>query len=136
MEDTRVDIAATAENLKEIRKFVRGYIDQCEGLDKYKDELVLAIDEACQNVVRHAYKGKKGEIAVKLSFRNNVFIVSVEDDGTPAIPEKIKPRNIDDIKPGGLGTFFINQIMDSVSFQLTSPHWTNCLTMTKKISRE
>ncbi len=136
MEDTRIDIAATAENLKEIRKFVRSYIDECAGLDKYKDELVLAIDEACQNVVRHAYKETKGDIAVKLSYKNNNFIVSVEDDGTPVIPEKIKPRNLDDIKPGGLGTFFINQIMDSVSFQLASPHWTNCLTMTKKISPE
>ena len=136
MEDTRIDIAATAENLKEIRKFVRSYIDECKGLDRYKDELVLAIDEACQNVVRHAYKEKKGDIAVKLSYKNNNFIVSVEDDGTPVIPEKIKPRNLDDIKPGGLGTFFINQIMDSVSFQLASPHWTNCLTMTKKISPE
>ena len=136
MEDTRIDIAATAENLKEIRQFVRNYIDECGGLDKYKDELVLAIDEACQNVVRHAYKETKGDIAVKLSYKNNNFIVSVEDDGTPVIPEKIKPRNLDDIKPGGLGTFFINQIMDSVSFQLTSPHWTNCLTMTKKIPPE
>ena len=133
MEDTRLDIAATAENLKEIRQFVRNYIDKCGGLDQYKDELVLAIDEACQNVVRHAYKDRAGEIALKLSFKNNEFIVTVEDDGTPAIPEKIKPRNLDDVKPGGLGTFFINQIMDSVSFQLSSPHWTNCLIMKKQI---
>ena len=56
MEDTRIDIAATAENLKEIRQFVRDYIDKCGGLDKYKDELVLAIDEACQNVVRQLCK--------------------------------------------------------------------------------
>ena len=132
MEDTRLDIAATAENLKEIRQFVRNYIDKCGGLEQYKDELVLAIDEACQNVVRHAYKDVQGEIALKLSFKNE-FIVSVEDDGTPAIPEKIKPRNLDYVKPGGLGTFFINQIMDSVSFQLSSPHWTNCLIMKKKI---
>ena len=133
MEDTRLDIAATAENLKEIRQFVRNYIDKCQNLDEYKDELVLAIDEACQNVVRHAYKDKTGDIAIKLSFKDNEFIVTLEDDGTPAIPEKIKPRNLEDIKPGGLGTFFINQIMDSVSFQLTSPDWVNCLTMKKKI---
>ena len=72
-------------------------------------------------------------MAIRLRFQNKEFIVSLEDDGTPAIPEKIKPRNIENIKPGGLGTFFINQIMDSVSFQLTSPDWVNCLTMKKKI---
>ena len=133
MEDTRLDIEAIAENLKEIRQFVRNYIDKCQGLEEYKDELVLAIDEACQNVVRHAYKDKTGDLAIKLSFKDNEFIVTLEDDGTPVIPEKIKPRNLDDVKPGGLGTFFINQIMDSVSFELSSPHWVNCLTMKKKI---
>jgi len=133
MEDDHLDIPANAENLKKIRDFVRGYIDKCKGLESYKDEIVLAIDEACQNVVRHAYRDKNGNVAIKLSFQNKEFIVSLEDDGTPAIPEKIKPRNIEDIKPGGLGTFFINQIMDSVSFQSTSPHWVNCLIMKKKI---
>ena len=133
MEDDHLDVPANAENLKKIRDFVRGYIDKCKGLESYKDEIVLAIDEACQNVVRHAYKDKDGNVAIRLRFQNKEFIVSLEDDGTPAIPEKIKPRNIEDIKPGGLGTFFINQIMDSVSFQLTSPHWVNCLTMKKKI---
>ena len=133
MEDEHLDVPANAENLKKIRDFVRGYIDKCKGLESYKDEIVLAIDEACQNVVRHAYRDKNGNVAIKLSFQNKEFIVSLEDDGTPAIPEKIKPRNIEDIKPGGLGTFFINQIMDSVSFQSTSPHWVNCLIMKKKI---
>ena len=133
MEEAHLDVPAKAENLKKIRDFVRGYIDKCKGLESYKDEIVLAIDEACQNVVRHAYRDKNGNVAIKLSFQNKEFIVSLEDDGTPAIPEKIKPRNIEDIKPGGLGTFFINQIMDSVSFQSTSPQWVNCLTMKKKI---
>ena len=136
MEDTRLDIPAIADNLKKIRKFVRNYIAKCDRLESFSDEIVLAIDEACQNVVRHAYKDKEGDVTVKLSFRNNEFIASIEDDGLPVIPEKIKPRDIEDIKPGGLGTFFINQIMDSVSFQLISPHWVNCLTMKKKINNK
>ena len=133
MDNVRLDVPASAENLKKIRDFVRGYIDKHEGLESYKDEIVLAIDEACQNVVRHAYRDKDGNVAIKLSFQNKELIVCIEDDGIPVIPEKIKPRNIEDIKPGGLGTFFINQIMDSVSFQLTSPDWVNRLTMKKKI---
>ena len=136
MEDTRLDIPAIADNLKKIRKFVRNYIAKCDRLESFSDEIVLAIDEACQNVIRHAYKDKEGDVAVKLSFRNNEFIVSIEDNGIPVIPEKIKPRDIEDIKPGGLGAFFINQIMDSVSFQLTSPHWVNCLTMKKKLNNK
>tara|TARA_B110000263_G_C15242941_1_gene480284 strand:- start:423 stop:827 length:405 start_codon:yes stop_codon:yes gene_type:complete len=134
MEDARIDILAVAENLKVIRSFVRKFVSNFENLNHHSDELILAIDEACQNVIRHAYAGRSdGNISVAISFKDNEFLVSIEDDGTPVIPEKIKPRDIDDIKPGGLGTFFINQIMDSVTFTLTSPHWVNCLTMRKKI---
>ena len=134
MEDARLDILAVADNLKEIRSFVRNFVSKFEKLNLHSDELILAIDEACQNVIRHAYKGRSdGNISIAISFKDNEFLVSIEDDGTPVIPEKIKPRDIDDIKPGGLGTFFINQIMDSVAFTLTSPHWVNCLTMRKKI---
>lgn len=134
MEDARIDILAVAENLKVIRSFVRKFVSNFENLNHHSDELILAIDEACQNVIRHAYRGRNdGNISLAISFKDNEFLVSIEDDGTPVIPEKIKPRDIDDIKPGGLGTFFINQIMDSVTFTLTSPHWVNCLTMRKKI---
>ena len=103
MDSVRLDVPASAENLKKIRDFVRGYIDKREELESYKDEIVLAIDEACQNVILHAYKDRgDGDVAVKLSFQNKEFIVSIEDDRMPVIPEKIKPRNIEDIKPGGL----------------------------------
>ena len=130
-----VIIQSQSANLKKIREFTRNFLstDTLTLPLEEREELVLAIDEACQNVVRHAYKDKTGDLAIKLSFKDNEFIVTLEDDGTPVIPEKIKPRNLDDVKPGGLGTFFINQIMDSVSFQLSSPHWTNCLIMKKQI---
>ena len=44
MDSVRLDVPASAENLKKIRDFVRGYIDKREELESYKDEIVLAID--------------------------------------------------------------------------------------------
>ena len=45
--------------------------------------------------------------------------------------ELIKPRKIDDVKPGGLGTFFIGQIMDEVIFKTSASDWVNHLILTK-----
>ena len=49
-----------------------------------------------------------------------------------AIPENIKPRNLDDVKAGGLGTFFIGQIMDEVVFKTSKIDWVNHLILIKK----
>ena len=45
---------------------------------------------------------------VRISLNNNNLQIDIFDKRKPAIPENIKPRALDDIKPGGLGTFFIN----------------------------
>ena len=47
-------------------------------------------------------------------------------------PGAVKPRNLSDIKAGGLGTFFIGQIMDEVIFKTSKVDWVNHLILTKK----
>ena len=51
----------------------------------------------------------------------------------PVDPEKVKHRKIDNIKPGGLGTFFIQEIMDSIKFQPGGKAWVNHLVLTKNL---
>ena len=72
---------------------------------------------------------------VRISLNNNDLQIDLFDKGKPAIPENIKPRALDDIKPGGLGTFFIGQIMDQVVFKTKKEEgWVNHLVLTKKIN--
>jgi anti-sigma regulatory factor (Ser/Thr protein kinase) len=54
------------------------------------------------------------------------------DKGEPAVPENIKPRKLDEIRPGGLGTFFIGQIMDEIVFKTSRKDWINHLVLTKR----
>ena len=99
-----------------------------------KDELVLAIAEAAQNIVKHAYKDMattNDRMQIKISFEDNELEIGFFDKGKPVNPENIKHRKLDDVKPGGLGTFFIKQIMDEVVFK-ESPGWNNHLVLTKK----
>ena len=121
-------------NLKEVRKFARETFEKTKEFEHSKEELVLALAEAAQNIVKHAYNGHSSNdvMKVKLSYLENVLTMELFDKGKPVVPENIKPRKLDDIKSGGLGTFFIGQIMDEVIFKTTKVDWVNHLILIKR----
>ena len=121
-------------NLKEVRKFARETFEKTKEFEHFKEELVLALAEAAQNIVKHAYNGHSSNdvMKVKLSYLENVLTMELFDKGKPVVPENIKPRKLDDIKSGGLGTFFIGQIMDEVIFKTTKVDWVNHLILIKR----
>ena len=128
------DFLVNSKSLKDVRDFARNIIDKSPILQNQKDELVLAIAEAAQNIVKHAYKDMattNDRMQIKISFEDNELEIGFFDKGKPVNPENIKHRKLDDVKPGGLGTFFIKQIMDEVVFK-DSPGWNNHLVLTKK----
>ena len=120
-------------SLKDVRAFAREVLAKDEMFNPTKDDVVLAIAEAAQNIVKHAYSGEPtgDTMKVEISFKENQLKIDLYDKGKPAIPQNIKPRQIDDIKPGGLGTFFIGQIMDEVIFKTSASDWVNHLILTK-----
>ena len=120
-------------SLKDVRTFAREVLAKDEMFSPTKDDVVLAIAEAAQNIVKHAYSGEPtgDTMRVEISFKENQLKIDLYDKGKPAIPQNIKPRQIDDIKPGGLGTFFIGQIMDEVIFKTSASDWVNHLILTK-----
>ena len=128
--DFRVDTSS----LREIRSFAREVISKSTVLSACSDDLVLALAEAAQNIVKHAYNGQPTDdlLKVKISFKDNDLSMELFDKGKPVVPANIKPRNLEDIKAGGLGTFFIGQIMDEVVFKTTKVDWVNHLVLTKK----
>ena len=127
------EFSVESSSLKQIRNFAREVLAKDNMFDATKDDVVLALAEAAQNVVKHAYNGKPtgDTMCVEISFKDNQLIIEIYDKGKPVIPENIKPRKIDDIKPGGLGTFFIGQIMDEVIFKTSRNDWVNHLILTK-----
>ena len=128
------DFKVESSSLKEIRSFAREVILKSTVLTKCSDDLVLALAEAAQNIVKHAYDGQPTDdvLKVKISFKDNDLSMELFDKGKPVVPANIKPRDLDDIKAGGLGTFFIGQIMDEVIFKTTKVDWVNHLVLTKK----
>ena len=130
------DFLVNSKSLKDVRDFARNIIDKSPILQNQKDELVLAIAEAAQNIVKHAYKDMattNDRMQIKISFEDNELEIGFFDKGKPVNPENIKHRKLDDVKPGGLGTFFIKQIMDNAVFKKDQNGWVNHLVLTKKI---
>ena len=130
------DFVLNISNLKEVRIFSRKVFEKINLPQEQKDELVLAIAEAAQNIVKHAYKGVEetnDKMQIKISFKDNQLEIGFFDKGKPVIPENIQHRKLDDIKPGGLGTFFIKQIMDEAIFKKNQKGWVNHLVLTKTI---
>ena len=130
------DFPVHTKSLREVRDFAREIFDQSPIFNNQKDELVLAIAEAAQNIVKHAYKdisNTKDIMQIKISFKDNELKIGFYDKGKPVNQENIKHRKLDDIKPGGLGTFFIKQIMDEAVFKKDQQGWVNHLVLTKKI---
>ena len=123
-------------SLKDVRTFCREVFEKLKIEQSLKDELVLAIAEAAQNIVKHAYKdspNSKELMVVQISRENNELQIAFYDMGSPVDPKKVKHREIDSIRPGGLGTFFIQEIMDAVEFKSGKKPWINHLVLTKQL---
>ena len=105
------DFLVRSSSLKDVRTFCREVFEKLHIEQNLKEELVLAIAEAAQNIVKHAYKDNP----------------NTEDKMV------VKHREIDNVKPGGLGTFFIQEIMDAVEFKDGNKPWINHLVLTKKL---
>ena len=130
------DFLVNSASLKEVRTFSRDVFEKINLDQDLKDELVLAIAEAAQNIVKHGYKGieeTSDRMEIKISLNEDQLEIGFYDKGKPVVPENIQHRKLDDIKPGGLGTFFIKQIMDGAIFKKDQQNWVNHLVLTKKI---
>lgn len=100
------------------------------------NRIELAVDEACSNIIDHAYAGQPGEIEIEVSGeRDRNLQIVIIDQGKPFDPDSVQEyvptASIDDAKVGGLGLHLMRQTMDQVYFEFGVPGVGNRLTMEK-----
>jgi serine/threonine-protein kinase RsbW len=123
------------ESLVRISEFV-SKAAQDAGLDKSAIYAVkLAVDEACSNIIEHGYGGEGlGEIDCTCDITNDGLTITIRDWGESFDPSEIGDPitnvPLQDLKPRGLGLFFMRKMMDDVSFEF-HPNNGNVLTMVK-----
>ena len=115
-------------NLARIRAFVR---EKAEGMGFAPDELdkiELAVDEACANVIEHAYppeivgtpKAQQLHLCLKLEFGK--FTVIITDHGETFDPSVIQPPDMSEYlaqyRVGGLGIYLMRSLMDEVDYHI------------------
>jgi sigma-B regulation protein RsbU (phosphoserine phosphatase) len=129
-----LNIPSKPDRLKLARSVVTQAASLCECSDDMVQDVVIAVDEALQNIIRHAYSNRPdGEIKVTIcrSVANLIFFI--QDYADQIDIKKVKPRDLSDVRPGGLGTHFIREVMDEVIFLPLPEGSGNLLKLVKRI---
>lgn len=112
-----------------VRERVSKYFSQ-----KDLEKIELATEEAVVNIIKHAYKNKKGKIEIEIQIDDTLHLI-FKDKGPKFNPLSVRKKvdftkDIKKRKEGGLGIFFIFQCMDEVNYQRKNNF--NLLIMKKK----
>ena len=104
--------------LADMRHEVREYL-KTTTLDEMQAELiVLALDEACTNIIRYAYDGRRDcPIQISMDSDPEQLRCTIRDYGKSCDPKKIQSRELDDFRPGGLGVRIMKTAFDEVNYQ-------------------
>ena len=114
-------IPSRTENLLEVREFVgsaaRGFGFSEEDIAN----ITLAVDEACTNIIKHAYRyATDKEIEVSIHQNNRTFEIRIYDSGTAFDPSALKPPDLKEHmghqRRGGLGVYLMKRLMDKVEY--------------------
>lgn len=114
-------VAGKFKNLKKILGFVQKVVRKAGFTEAENYKIQLAVDEAFTNIIEHAYGGGNvGDIECSCEFNDPELVIRLIDFGRPFDPNSIEApdlnSNLMDRKTGGLGLYFIHQLMDEVKF--------------------
>ena len=135
-----LQVPSSTENLALIREFV-GSTAQQAGFDTSETaKLELAVDEACANVIEHAYgHDVTKEVVVRVTLDDETLSIDIEDTGSGFDPGAIDHEELEQLiskrKTGGLGMRLMKTLMDEVRYEI-GPGKKNALHMTKRLRKQ
>lgn len=122
------------ENLRLVRRKTSEVLNEVGFDEDQRARLVLAVDEAVANVIRHAYAGCcDGRVELSFWLDADSLRIELRDYADPVDPNRIKPRDLSECRPGGLGVNLIDSVMDNWCFRHPTDGPGNQLTMVKRL---
>lgn len=139
MASRTLHIESRTERLIAVREFVSNAAREFGFNEEDIGKIALAVDEACTNVIKHAYRfDPNNEITITIRRKNGAFEVSILDSGAgfdPArIPTPIMKEYLSHFRRGGLGIYLMKSLMDKVEYG-NAPGQRNEVRLTKYLSR-
>jgi serine/threonine-protein kinase RsbW len=139
LENKKLIVNSRTENLSSIRDFIASAAREVGIQEDTVENIMLAVDEACSNIIKHAYKSNpEGEIKIDLEYLNGKFTVIIQDQGSSFEPDLIPEPDLQKYyrqrRVGGLGMYLMKSLMDEVQY-ITIPGKYNRVLLTKNISR-
>lgn len=134
-----LNVPSSTENLAMIRDFVSNIGCQAGFTEAEVARLALAVDEACANVIEHAYRQEAThDVTIRAIVDDDALRFEIIDTGRHFDPAIIQPQDVEELirqrKSGGLGLRLIRTIMDDVQYRII-PGEKNELRMTKKLKK-
>lgn len=121
-------------DLPEILAFVEAACEEAGVSPTLFFELQLAVEEACANVIEHAYNGKGGDLAIAFATCGHDVVITLRDHGRPFAPEAVVAPDMSlpltRRRVGGLGMHLMSELMDEVQFNFAEG--VNTLVMVKR----
>mgnify|MGYP001544556527 CR=1 FL=1 len=116
----RIKIPSHPKYISRLRNIVGEVCDKVNFDTQKTQELKLAVNEAVNNIIQHAYEGKTNKaIFVYFYIFDDRLEVAIRDYGKKVSPEKIKSRDLDDVQDHGIGVFLMEQFADEMAFDFT-----------------
>lgn len=135
-----LSIPSSVENLVMVRDFIRRVCEQA-GFEKPDiTKLTMAVDEACTNIVEHAYGHDiSKEVKVRAIYDDEQLRIELIDTGHGFDPTSVEPKTLEELvkkrQTGGLGLRLIKSLVDEVHYEF-SPGNKNELHLTKKLPKK
>jgi serine/threonine-protein kinase RsbW len=131
-------VSSDVTNLENIANFVTRAAQQANLDEQDVFAVQLAVDEACTNIIEHAYAGTSGDIYLTCEVEPGQCVITIRDKGQPFDPEAVPlpdlAGNLEDRQVGGLGLYFMRKLMDEVHFSF-DPEEGNQVIMIKRASQ-
>jgi len=119
----RIELMSNPVYLAGVRDLVSVVAQRLGFGDADRAQIALAVDEALCNIIRHGYD-RRTDCPIWLSMwpiSENGSVrglrIMIEDEAKQVDPTRIKGRDLEDIKPGGLGVHIIREVMDEAVYE-------------------